>query len=249
MSQNKKAILVLIIISFFTGLLILNCPFLGKKDLHQKELFLKMGKLIIVSDLHLESNFRDLSCIGDFIDKNKISTLIFNGDVFDRKHKEIFQRDDFKKIEERLGIENGSLKKLIYITAYNHDPYLKEDFMEFKEGEKEFLVFGGLLKLKTSQDLFYIFHGDYITIAPFPTLINKLSASLSFEKLAKKIIGAKREDWLILGHSHLPGIDPERKIANPGSWIKRIVENSDSAILIELNQKLKVNLIKIPCQR
>lgn len=246
--KKKIFLIILLILGLFIS--IRFCfPFVFEKEIYSKELFLEEGRVLIISDLHLDRNSRDLNCIGDYLEKSNISYLILNGDLFDKLHRKKFEDKFLIEIKQRLGIKNYSELKIIYILAlYNHDPHFKENIKESKES----LILRGILKLKTGDDLFYIFHGDYAASngIGIMSLANKITSKLLFERLAKNAIKAENNNWVILGHSHIPGIDYERKLANSGTWIKRIVSNTDTGILIEFKNgsTTEVNLIKIPCQ-
>ena len=235
------------------GLVFFSFPFLWDEKIYFEELFLDEGKVLIVSDLHLESNPRNLTCIGDYLKENDISYFIINGDLFDKMHNEEFKEEFLKEGKERLAIEKNPPYNIIYILAlYNHDPYLKVDSGQFAKNGEGSTVLKGALKLKAEEELFYIFHGDYAISygIGIPALINKLTSNLFFESFTKWAIGAEKEDWIILGHSHIPGIDYEKRVANSGCWINRIVSSTDTAILIEAGEELEteISLIKIPCE-
>jgi len=235
---------------------ILLFPFLRGEKLYIKDFPLKEGKAIVISDLHLENNPRDLECIGNYIDSNNISTVIFNGDLFDRKHKEKFDEKLIKEAKKKLGIKDKKLKDIILILAlYGHDPYLEGDKKEVLVSGENFntLIIEGGLKLQADDETFYIAHGDFATTSTGVagmSLINKITSGLYYEKFAKKVADIEDDDWLLLGHSHIFGIDYKNKVANSGCWIKRIVSNTDTIILIENTRKKnpKISLIKIPCE-
>jgi len=247
--RMRKIHILLIIIFFLGGIVFLSFPFLFKNKIYYQEVSLERGKVMIISDLHLDSNPRDLSCIGDYLEENDVSLLVFNGDLFDMLHREEFKEEFLEEAIKRLDIEESSVNKIIYILAlYNHDPYLKES--KYFEDEKGNLVLSGILKLKTEEELLHIFHGDYVVNSigiGVLTLVNKFASPLFYERLTKRILQA--EEWIILGHSHVSGIDYDRRIANSGTWINRIFPNTDTAILIEAKGELepKVDLVKIPC--
>ena len=229
-----------------------SLPFLRDK-IHFEELYLSDGKVLIISDLHLESNPRDLSCIGDYLKESGISHFIVNGDLFDKMHKDKFKSELLEEGKRRMAIEENPPYNIIYIPAvYNHDPYLEASVKQFQENGYETAVLKWGLKLKTEEDLFYIFHGDYAVSNGIvvPALINKITSTLFFEDLAKWVIKADNDNWVILGHSHISGINYEKKTANSGCWINRIVSNTDTAILIEIEEgvDIEINLVKIPCE-
>jgi len=245
-------IFLIIIFLILGGFTFFSFPFLHD-EIYFENLFLDEGKVLIVSDLHLESNPRDLTCIGDYLKENDISYFIINGDLFDKMHNEAFKEELLEEGKRRMAIEENPLCNIIYIPAvYNHDPYLETNYRQFQENGYETAFLKGGLKLKTEDNLFYIFHGDYavsngIVVA---ALINKITSTLLFEDFAKWVVGAKKEDWVILGHSHIPGIDYERKVANSGCWINRIVSSTDTAVLIESEKdsETEISLIEIPCE-
>lgn len=255
MRVQKRYILLgvvfLVLVSFFV-----NLPFLFDKK-ESKEIDIDKGKIAVISDLHLESNPRDLTCIGDYLKNEEISLLILNGDVFDKRHKTPLKEEDLVYIQSRLGIENNDSFDIIYLlSSYNHDPYLREEYKI--DDDKKIEVWEGPIILKINKkeetkESFYIFHGDYIFSGyniGIASVVNKLNSSLLYEQFAKLVIGGEKDEWIILSHSHIPGIDYQRKVANTGSWIKRYIANTDTAILIdasEQNEHLEVILVEVPC--
>ena len=250
----RKIQIFLIIFLLLLGFVFLSFSFLFQKEVYFEEVSLTEEKVMIISDLHLESNPRNLNCIGDYLKENDISLLIINGDLFDKMHKEEFKEELLEEARGRLAIKEDLPCDIIYILAlYSHDPYLEEESKSFRENDKEIDVLRGILKLKAEDELFYIFHGDYVLNnigLGLASLINKLTSNLFYERLAKMVIGAEKEEWVMLGHSHVPGIDYERKVANSGLWIERIYSPTDTAILIEVEEELEpeVTLIEIPCE-
>lgn len=244
----KKRYIFLAVIFVILTISLSNLPFLfdGKES---KEMMVDDEKIIVISDLHLDSNFRDLTCIGDYLKKENVSLLILNGDVFDKRYKTPLKNEDFVYLQSRLGIKDNSFLKVIYLPSlYNHDPYLN-DIQDLKKDNIE--VFKGILNLKTGNDDFYIFHGDYILSGyntGIASIINKLSANLIYEQFAKAVTSKEKDGWFILSHSHIPGIDYQNNVANTGCWINRYISNTDTAILINGENDSTVNLIKIPCE-
>lgn len=249
MKVQKKYILWALAL-IVLGILLTGFPFLFKKEFDFKEMDFNDGKAVVVSDLHLDSNPRDLTCVGDYLNNENVSLLILNGDVFDKKHKDPLKKEDLDYVKERLGIEDGSSFDIIYLlSSYNHDPYLKLS-KDFKEENVD--VLESALALKTGNEKFYIFHGDYILSGyntGIASIVNKLSANLLYEKFAKIVINEGKDNWVILSHSHVPGINQKAKVANTGSWINRFVSSKNTAVLIEVTggQKSLIDLVKIPC--
>lgn len=247
----KKRYIVLIVLFLILIFCFVNSPFLFRK-INFQEKNIEGNKALIISDLHLESNHRNLTCIGNYLEENEIPLLILNGDVFDKKHKEYFQPELLYNVEERLGIKTDFPSEVIYnLSFYSHDPRFKDGDQSFQIRGENFDIFQGVIALKTNSETFDILHGDYIvndTIG-VTALINKLTSTLLWERIVKDAIGVDKNNWVILSHSHVPGIDYQRKIANTGTWMNRYLSSTDTAILIisNSNKEPSVALVKIPC--
>lgn len=223
-------------------------PFLSQRNIPFLESSVEAGKVLVISDLHLENNYRDLSCIGDFLKKNDVASLVINGDSYDMKQEKKLNDKLINSLKERLKIKDARLENLFYILSlYDHDPLFQE---EKSDGNGEINIVKGVLKLGIGSQLFYILHGDYFAKdGGTPYLINRLGINLLYERLTKMILRAQDKDWLILGHSHLPGIDNENKVANSGNWINRVLDASDTGVLLTPGEfGCEVSLIKIPCE-
>ncbi|MDD5144930.1 MAG: metallophosphoesterase family protein [Candidatus Pacebacteria bacterium] len=228
-------------------------PFFLKREVPFQEFSIEGEKVLIVSDLHLENNKRDLSCIGEFLDKNDIGNLVIGGDLFDMKQNTELSDKLINTVKEMLGIRDGKTNRFFYVLSlHDHDPMFKKEKEEMKNGKEEINIVKGILRLNAKNNQsFYVLHGDYLAKdGGIPYLINRFGISLLYEKIVKKAIGAKNGDWAIMGHSHLPGIDYGSRVANTGSWLNRIVSASDTGILLTEGEDLyyKAELIKIPCE-
>lgn len=249
----KRVTIVTIIVFVLAITTLFAFPFLSEGKIFKKEMQLDKKKTLIISDLHLDSNPRELSCIRNYIKENKISYLIINGDLFDKKHSQRFTPKMFNKAYKELGLKQTDLEKIVYILAYQyHDPKIpKKEIQEFTKDKKKVLAFKGLLELKTQKEKINISHGDYLLSAVTTggaSIISKLSPNMIYEKFFKSMLEIEEDEWLIIGHTHVAGIDYKSKVANTGSWINRIFPASDTGILIKNNPNSQnVSLITIPC--
>lgn len=247
---RKRKIILIVFFSLFVGFLIFNLPFIYERDIQNYDLSIDSGKIAIISDLHLDSNFRNLNCIGDYLTQAGVDYLIINGDLFDKMHQRELNEELLRGAIERIGIENSGVIKIIYVTAfYNHDPYL-ERVSRFNVDDLEILALRGTLKLRGTNTNFYILHGDYIIrhLVFLASLADIFLPNLPYEGFARKMLKIKGNDWVILGYSHIPGIDFERKLANAGCWIERILPNSDTMLLIKINKIAEISILKVPCR-
>lgn len=251
--KTKRIIIVAIAVFVLAITILFAFPFLSGEKMFKKEMQLDKEKALIISDLHLDSNPRELNCIGNYIEENEISYLIINGDLFDKKHSQRFTPKIFNQAYKELGLKQTSLEKIIYLLAsHYHDPKIsKKEVQEFTKDKKKVLVFKGLLELKTQKEKINISHGDYLLTAITTggaSIISKLSPNMMYEKFFKSMLEIEEDEWLIIGHTHVAGIDYESKVANTGSWVNRVFPASDTGILIKNNPNSQnVSLITIPC--
>ena len=47
---------------------------------------------------------------------------------------------------------------------------------------------------------------------------DRFVSKLSLERAWKRVAGVAESDWVIFGHTHLPGIDIKHRVANCGGW-------------------------------
>lgn len=64
--------------------------------------------IIAISDLHLESNERDLGCIGNYLrgglGEDGIYLIINGGDLFDKAHGQVLGQSHITELIRRLGL-------------------------------------------------------------------------------------------------------------------------------------------------
>ncbi|MCD6094777.1 hypothetical protein J7J39_02655 [bacterium] len=243
---GKNFFITVFILLLIGGFVRFELPFLYKERISQYSVYVNSGNIGVISDLHLDSNSRDLTFIGNYLNEKKIDYLVINGDLFEKKHNEKMEPVFLQEAMQRLNINSqDSIKKIIYIPAlYDHDPYL-EKTLEYEINGVEFLVVKGMLRLVTPEASFYILHGDYILRHGFLATMISILVPGSFEKIARRAIRADQGSWMVLAHSHISKIDQKQHIVNSGCWISRVVPSSDTLVLIKIDEKPDVSLIKV----
>lgn len=218
----RKYILILIILLVSLFLLINFSPLFQiqkiSEELNEAEPIYLTGKTLFISDLHI----KDLRIDTQF----DVDNLIIVGDFFhsSRHFSKIGKNREeiFEKVLEKL-ISPNSSTNIYYILSTNlpHDPRLPEFELKFDRinfyclGSKGHFVFGETHIFAVHSDQFNRTGIVPCAISYFSKLFGK---PLILEKIWKSLVGIEKDDWLITGHSHIPAIDYESKIANCGSW-------------------------------
>lgn len=210
---------------------------------------------VIVSDIHLWRSTYEVKFIGNLCRSLNASTLIITGDLIDQRMK-FTTVDDLVDLYERVIDTLGThhINRIVHVVAATwHDIELSNSVMRLNVGGVEVLLIEGILILRHVRGKVYILHGDYICRhGAIAHVINRLFNDLMVEKVGRRVLGLECSDWLIMGHTHIPGIDEESKVANCGNWLNEDVlremlglKPSMTAIVLKLNKKLNVELYKL----
>ncbi|GGI69477.1 metallophosphoesterase family protein [Vulcanisaeta souniana] len=241
--------MVSLVLGLIITLLIYEMPFIYEKA-YVATIELGNDPLIIaISDLHLESNKRNFCCIGNYLrslDKENIY-LVINGDLFDKAHRQVMSQLHMHELIQRLSLSGiNGLREVIYVMAmHDHDPRFYHKETRYSIDNVNVRVIRGAVKLVMGSKTFWFLHGDYVVKnGLIASLMNKLLSGL-YDKLVRLAVRAGRDDWIVIGHTHVPNINNELRIANTGSWLNRFINATDTAIVI--NGSGNVELINIKC--
>ncbi len=244
LNLNYNMMLIIITISFITAIalaILYNFPWILK---YYKPVFVEYKmqqdeKILIVSDLHFDPDMCNFNFLENVLNDRKINTLVIAGDLLEfhkrisiKKAKELFERCFTKFPESHV------TKIFITLSHASHDPIVTEE-INFVYRNIEIKIIPGFLKIDVGKYNVYISHGDYFCRnGAIAGVLNKVLATfgriLVSEKILKRIIKAKRTDWVIAGHTHIFGLDNKARVANPGAWHKHVGrEATHTGILLD----------------
>lgn len=182
----------------------------------------KYRKSILVSDLHCRSIPCDkVKLLAKLVKVERVECIFILGDLFDKYHRRVCG-EELKVSLERL-LEPIKNVDVVYVTSRaSHDPLI-EEILEFKLNNSMVVVSPFLIRAYIGSEEFYLTHGDLafpsgVVAYAVNTLMGYLGVKLYVEKKLKEKLSLPRNSWLIMGHTHIPGIDFENKVANTGSW-------------------------------
>ena len=110
-----------------------------------------------------------------------------------------------------------------YVTSRaSHDPILDRPMHLCLEGI-EVYVYPRLLIVEAGASTLLVTHGDMAVYNGLHAFAISLATRMAGEKLylekrLKKKLRLPKEWWLVMGHTHIPGVDYEARVANAGSW-------------------------------
>lgn len=205
------------------------------------------GNILVVSDLHLNPSNIIYKPLEKIIKEKKVKYLAIAGDFIEYKHKEIKGEKLARilaKILKKLNIEKENMMIFYIPSKSSHDPKISKN-LELQLKSIKIHIINGVLKLVLKNVTLYITHGDYASrdggvAATINRMLKLFGRKLFLEKLLRKILKLEENSWLVMGHTHIPGIDNLSKVANCGAWSKHFLrKETNTAVLIE-NEKIKI---------
>ena len=208
---------------------------------HAEQLNLS-GSTLFISDLHLRAggSFRFAKDLRNFAETMKVSNLVIVGDLFDSRKdaRRILGNGSFQAFLEMLGLY-GLPINIFWVTGSPvHDPVgIAASHLQV-EGVK-ILDQCALLRLDRSEVIAYHGH-DLSNIGAIGHAWDRFVMRLGLEKLWRQVAKADERAWVVFGHTHIPGLDVERRIANCGGWVTvpLLVRPSGTGILFPEGQEL-----------
>ena len=178
------------------------------------------GVSLFISDLHLRADrqFHYRDAIRQLLQERQASNLIVVGDLFDSPEdgRQIIGNNTGSPIAEILGVRDMPIKTFFIEGSPGHD---------FRSKQRRALNLNPLVQLGRCAYLDFkqmtviAYHGhDLSWKGMIGHAWDRFISPLSIERAWKKLAGVPESDWVIFGHTHLPGIDREHRIANCGGW-------------------------------
>lgn len=175
---------------------------------------------LLVSDIHCGCGSCKVRNIA-YLAAREGASLIVLGDLFDKLHTNLNKLT----LERALSTAFKQVKGIdVYyvISRSSHDPLL-DDEMFFDLGRVRVHVYPSALVAQISGLRAFLTHGDLAMRNGAHAFIVNATAmlfgtKLYLEKRLREKLRLPQSWWLIMGHTHIPGIDHEAKVANTGSW-------------------------------
>ena len=232
---------VLIVVAFIAVLLnsrFLLYPLIPHLNpvIHARRLSLS-GTTLFISDLHLKFG-RPLEHSDDlrkFIIARNVTNLVVNGDWFDSPEDAlgiIGNNPSRGKALSALGLDGLPVKIFWVAGSPTHDP------LELQEGpmnQDAFEVLGRCALISTKSLELLVYHGhDLSAKGAFGHAWDRFVGRLSLERLWKRMAKVNKSVWVVFGHTHVPGVDLQSRVANSGGWkrVPLLVQPSNTGLLL-----------------
>ena len=194
------------------------------------------GTSLFISDLHLrsDSHFQHSDAIRHVLQDRRVSNLIVVGDLFDSPEDAlaIAGTSTGSPIADILGARDLPIKGFFIEGSPPHDPASKKNV---SLNLTPLLQLGRCAVLDFKQMAVIAYHGHDMS---WKGMVghgwDRFISPLSLERAWKRLAGVPDSDWVIFGHTHIPGIDRKHKVANCGGWqtIRFLVQPARTGLLL-----------------
>ena len=178
------------------------------------------GATLFISDLHLKAGrpFPYSQAIRRFLEQRGVCNLVVVGDLFDSPQdaRELMSKDAVMPISEILGFGGLEVMAFAFQGSPPHDP---------PQGEGGVFAGSALAQLGLCAILGFgsvrvvAYHGhDMSWKGAVGHGWDRFVSGLSLERAWKRFAHVDEGDWVVLGHTHIPGIDLKHRVANCGGW-------------------------------
>jgi len=179
-----------------------------------------IGPSLFISDLHLRADrtFQYTKAIHHILESRHVSNLIVVGDLFDspKDALQIAGHSGVSPIADILGLQGLPINAYFIQGSPPHDPSSKEDGTV---NMAPLVRLGRCALLDFKEMIVIVYHGhDMSWKGAIGHAWDRFISQLSLERIWKRVAGVLDSDWVVFGHTHIPGIDVKHRVANCGGW-------------------------------
>jgi len=179
------------------------------------------GAAVMASDLHCRPGRCRAPLLARLARILGAESLIVLGDLFDDMHRLVSPEELRRALKCAFG-DTGGLEVYYVTSGSSHDPILPRD-LHFEAGGLRVHAYPGPLVARVDGVWAFLTHGDIaLRNGAHAFLVNVAAAArgvrLYLEKRLRRALRLPPSWWLIMGHTHIPGMDRSARVANTGSW-------------------------------
>ncbi len=177
---------------------------------------------LFVSDIHYREGDATPRLIAGLVRRLGAGRLVVLGDLFDDLHRPLTPDELGRCVRGALSPVLERVDEMIYVVSGGqHDPIVPGT-LRLDLGPRVLVTDRPLYATIGGQG-FLLTHGDVAILnGAVAYAVNRAARVLGCDLFLEKALRARfrlgPRDWLIMGHTHLPGIDGTWRVANTGCW-------------------------------
>ncbi|MFN7106097.1 MAG: phosphohydrolase [Pyrobaculum sp.] len=170
--------------------------------------------MIVLGDVHIGSRYSKIGQLRKCLESIYAEKVAIVGDVFDDEYRPVGREEAARLIKKAMKILQIRPRQLyISFSSSSHDPQLSVPLVEKIDGV-EVTAYNGHIHI----DRVVITHGDSVVKNGVLAYLIEFASRGRLGRALRKRLMVSDDMWLVYGHSHVPYVDLERKILNPGGW-------------------------------
>ncbi|ACB40527.1 phosphohydrolase [Pyrobaculum neutrophilum] len=173
--------------------------------------------MIVFGDVHIGSPHAKIQELRRCLKALNTDEVAITGDLFDDQHRLVGYDDAARLIKKAMEILQIKPRRLyISFSSSSHDPQLPGPLVARIDGVEVYADNGNVLIEDVVKAA--LTHGDAAVKNGFAAYLIDLARRGQVGRWLRKKLALEDGVWLIYGHSHVPYLNAEEKILNPGSW-------------------------------
>jgi len=242
-------LLTVLVLASLLGLsyLLVSLPWLWRPPPVPMQVNVGNDAVLFVSDLHLDNPESISRSLLSLVEETKPATLVVVGDLLHAPQDVGSDRqllDFVMAVLERLD-RMADLKGLLVTMSENHDPPLTKGELTFECRGTRVMLTHDPIMIEAYGVRVLAVHGDYFCsdgaiTAGVELLLSALGVRGATERFLRWKIGMDNQNWVVMGHTHLPMIDQGRRIANCGSFHGHPMRGASSTAVLLRDGRLRM---------
>jgi len=230
-------IFVLVIV-FGISYMLVSLPWLWKSPAQPRCVYVGDDTVLFASDLHLDDPSEVPEALLEMLEQARPECLVIVGDLF---HGPIISGPSSGALERMSAFVEkvdraGSLKRVVATFSENHDPPLIGE-ATFEVGSMEILLTNRPLLIETSGMKILATHGDFfstdgLATAAVEIVLSAFGVRGAVERFLRYKMVGDAGCWVLMGHTHVPLVDQELRVANCGSFHSHILRSASSTAVL-----------------
>jgi len=209
------------------------------------------GLTLLVGDLHASGASNDIPRfrrLAEYTKTPSVSSLVVLGDLFGSRSDYdslVAQSGDpeeaVRRLLDALGLLGQKLTVYLILGDPVHDP--QDLDLDVRFAETRFVSIGKCRVFHIHRLTMIALHGDQAFGGPVGFTISILARNLLLERLWKERAGIPSDNWVIMAHTHVPGIDYSARVANTGGWTETPLIRAPSGMGVVVDERANISLV------
>lgn len=173
--------------------------------------------MLVLSDIHIGSSASKINILRKCLQKYYDKIIVIAGDIYEKEYRKVTKEEAaalFRRLTKTLDIKPKLL--LISLSSASHDPQV--GYFSGEVDGVEVVACNCPIAFTHEGANYVVAHGDMAISDGILAYLADLVRPGTVGRILRRKLKIGNETWLIYGHSHVPYLNIEERILNPGPW-------------------------------